>query len=211
LPPNPLPPISATGSAATLKRYTTYRLRGVRRWTPRRPGLHPYAQTFEENLQRISQASSGLYHLLCMGTWRSQAAASRHEERCWRRCRRDRYQAKAEASAEPVRPFVRVGSENGHLTSHSHVIRRQVVAHGCSGVPFGECAAALPRRLYATATAQSATLNTGVARSQSILFPTCPAETASPWDRDGQFPPPVSRTGGCASAGAVGNAAVRWT
>jgi hypothetical protein len=30
-----------------------------------------YGEAFEENLRRISKASSDLYHLLCMGTWRS--------------------------------------------------------------------------------------------------------------------------------------------
>jgi hypothetical protein len=33
--------------------------------------VSPYAEAFEENLRRISKASSDLYHLLCMGTWRS--------------------------------------------------------------------------------------------------------------------------------------------
>ena len=52
---------------------------------------------------------------------------------------------------EPARPFLRVGSENGQLVRHAHVVRRKVVAHGWSGVVFRERGAGFPRRLYATA------------------------------------------------------------
>jgi hypothetical protein len=45
-------------------------------------------------------------------------------------------EAVAQTPREAVRPFVRVGSENGHLIRHGRIIRREVVAHGCSRVPF---------------------------------------------------------------------------
>jgi hypothetical protein len=69
-------------------------------------------------------------------------------------------EAVAQTPGEPVRPFPRVGSENAHLVRHAHVVRREVVAHGSAGVPFRERAAAFPRRLYATASAQSDMLKT---------------------------------------------------
>ena len=51
-------------------------------------------------------------------------------------------EAVAQTPGEHVGPFLRVGSENGHLVRHADVVRREVVAHGCSGVPLRERAAA---------------------------------------------------------------------
>jgi hypothetical protein len=52
------------------------------------------------------------------------------------------FEAVAQTPGEPARPFLTVGSENGHLVGHAHVVRREVVAHGRYGVPFRERAAA---------------------------------------------------------------------
>jgi hypothetical protein len=64
-------------------------------------------------------------------------------------------EAVAQTPGEPARPSLRVGSENGDLVRHAHVVHPEVVAHGCAGVPFRERAAAFPRRLYATASRES--------------------------------------------------------
>src|SRR5215208_3735527 len=56
---------------------------------------------------------------------------------------------------EPVRSFLRVGSENARLVGHAHVVCREVVAQASAGVALRERAAAFPKRHYATASTSS--------------------------------------------------------
>jgi hypothetical protein len=70
-------------------------------------------------------------------------------------------EAVAQTLGGPVRPFLKVGSENGHLVRHAHVVRRELIAQGCSGVPFRERGLGFPRALYATASSESSSSRNG--------------------------------------------------
>jgi hypothetical protein len=72
--------------------------------------------------------------------------------------------------SEPVRSFLRVGSEIGHRNGYARCVRPDVVTPTRSGGRLSDRAAAFPRRLYATASP------TGAKRTTSP--PSC--QTSSP-------------------------------
>jgi hypothetical protein len=69
--------------------------------------------------------------------------------------------AVAQTLGEPAGSLLRVGSENRHRIRRERTVRHEVIARGCSGVHFHERAAALLRRLCATAS-MVAVAQTGV-------------------------------------------------